>query len=556
MKKYIISCVVSCLLCFAGCDSALEKYPLDTPSSSTYPSNETELKMAMWGAYASLWSGINYNMTVTALLDCATDIGWERAWTPLQSLGNGSQDANNEFASTVWRNLYRGISRCNYILDNMERAKANTSTDVYNQVEGEARFLRAYYYLLLTEFWGDVPLVIKTLKLEEATMAKTSKAEIVEFILTEFDEAAKKLPVHIDEANSGRAGKGAALAFKARAALYNGKWSIAAEAAKAVMEMNEYELHPNFEELFLSSSQPGIKELIFFIPYKDGYQTTTAPQGITSRMGGGYSSKIPTQAMVDSYDCTDGLSIDKSPLFNPEKPFENRDPRMGYTIAVPGSVYMGFQFETHKDSVECWNYKVTPARRVANQDALNPYATFSGYIWRKYSQLSKPEELTRCETAFIMMRYADVLLMYAEAKIELNQIDASVYAAVNSVRQRPGVGMPAIEPGKSQAELRSILRKERKCELAFEGLRWFDIRRWGIAEKVMVGPLYGRPQRKYISIAPVIDENGTPDYSMVPDRNDMRIIELRVFNALRDKYWPVPRIELETNTALTQNPGY
>ncbi len=240
MKKYIFACAVSCLLSFAGCDSALEKYPLDTPSSSTYPSNETELKMAMWGAYASLWSGINYNMTVTALLDCATDIGWERAWTPLQSLGNGSQDANNEFASAVWKNLYRGISRCNYILDNMERAKDNTPVEVYNQVEGEARFLRAYYYSLLTEFWGDVPLVTKTLTLEEATMVKTSKAEIVEFILKEFDEAAQKLPAHIDDANTGRAGKGAALAFKARTALYNGKWAVAAEATKAVMDLNEF----------------------------------------------------------------------------------------------------------------------------------------------------------------------------------------------------------------------------------------------------------------------------------------------------------------------------
>ena len=332
-------------------------------------------------------------------------------------------------------------------------------------------------------------------------------------------------------------------------------YNIAAKAAKEVIDSGEYQIDDNFENLFKSATQSNSKEMMFFITYKEGYRTPGIVRGCTSRMGGGYSSKIPVQATVDSYECIDGLPIDKSSLYDPQKPFENRDPRLGYTIVLPGSEYMGFQFETHKDSVECWNYKTSPASRVANQDALNPYATFSGYIWRKYNEISKPSELDNSETAFIIMRYADVLLMYAEAKTELGEIDNSVYQAINEVRQRKSVNMPPIT-NKNQSELRSIIRKERKCEFAWEGLRWSDIRRWGIAENVMNEVLYGRPPKDYLHSAPKIDENGTPDYSTVSNKNDMRVIELRSFNKDRDYVLPIPRIEIETNTALKQNPNY
>jgi len=124
------------------------------------------------------------------------------------------------------------------------------------------------------------------------------------------------------------------------------------------------------------------------------------------------------------------------------------------------------------------------------------------------------------------------------------------------VRQRPSVNMPAITPGKTQAQLRSIVRKERKYELAVEGLRLFDIRRWGIAEEVMTGEFLGRIPRGLLSNAPVIDENGTPDYSNVANKAAMRVVETRSFNPNRDYLWPIPNIETLTNTNLEQNPNY
>lgn len=555
MKNYICILLVLVISIFSSCDSPLEKYPLDKPSSSTYPGNENELLMALWGCYGSLWASTNYGMVMPALLDIATDVAWERAEVPMQSIGNGSHDVNNTWVVDLWKNYYMGIGRCNYLLDNIERAKTETNPTVYERVKGETRFLRAYFYLMLTETWGDVPLLTRTLLLSEAEVPKTPKKEIVDFIIRELDEAAAVLPVHISNSERGRVSKGAALGIKARTALYNNMYSVAAEAAKAVMDMNEYQIDDSFEDMFKSATQDNSKEMMFFINYKEGYRTPGIVRGCTSRMGGGYSSKIPVQATVDSYDCIDGLPIDKSPLYNPQEPFENRDPRLGYTIVVPGAEYMGFQFETHKDSIECWNYRTTPASRVANQDALNPYASFSGYIWRKYNEISHPNELDNSETSFVILRYADVLLMYAEAKIELGEIDNSVYQAINQVRQRESVKMPLIMD-KTLSELRSVVRKERKSEFAWEGLRWSDIRRWNIAEKVMTGPLYGRPPKGYAATAPRLDENGTPDYSLVPNKEEMRVIELRSFNVNRDYVMPIPRIEIETNPALIQNPNY
>jgi hypothetical protein len=276
-------------------------------------------------------------------------------------------------------------------------------------------------------------------------------------------------------------------------------------------------------------------------------------QTIRGRMASGFCNRIPVQSLVDSYECIDGLSIDQSPLYNPQKPFENRDPRLGMTIALPGSIYYGYQFESHKDSLMCWNYNVNPPKRVPNLDATHTFASFSGYVWRKYADPTE-QDATKTDINTIVMRYAEVLLNYAEAKIEANSIDESVYMAINKVRQR--AGMPVITSGKSQGELRSIVRKERKYELAGEGLRYYDILRWKIAEDVIDGPCYGRIPRGYLASAPAIDENGTPDYSNVSNANQMRVIQTRVFDKSKNYLWPLPGIEVQTNSNLVQNPNY
>lgn len=557
MNKLIQKTIYTVILAMIGiaCDDGLEKFPVDKPSSSTFLKTERELEMAVVGAYANLWSGYSYDMTIETILDVTSDIGWERAEAPWQELGNGKVDPNNTISREIWTNSYTGIQRCNTVLANASRIENITDQAKMDRNLAEARFLRAYWYHHLVSLYGDVPLVTTPLALSESNLPRTPKPQVYDFILSELDAAAAVLPEkYTASADIGRATKGAALALKSRVALYAGKFDVAIAAAEAVMNSGVYDLDDDYEGLFIKSKQIGSHEIIFSISYLVGLRTHRIPQGVNSRNGRGFSSKIPTQALIDSYLCIDGLPIDESPLYDPEKPFENRDPRLHYTCVVPGSVFDGFQFETHRDSVECWNYNVNPPVRVPNQDALNPFASFSGYCWRKYADMENPDYLTRSETGIVVLRFAEVLLNYAEAKIESNELDQSVYDALNAVRTR--VGMPPVDLGKTQEELRSIVRIERKSELAFEGTRLYDIRRWRIAEEVMTGELLGRIPRGLLAAAPEIDENGTPNYDNVPNRSEMRVIELRIFNPAKNYVWPIPQIELEVNDLISQNPGY
>lgn len=559
MKRKILSYtfgLVLSLLLYSCSKDYLVKLPLDSPSSETFISNEEELNMAVTGAYSALYSMPRAApMPFPLTIDYASDIAWERNTNALQVLGMGNADANNEFTSDFWNFLYVGIGRCNTILDKVEGLRNVVSEKTLNTRVAEVRFLRAYFYFFLNELYGGVPLLTKVVPLSEAKIAKSSKEEVNNFIVTEIDAIFNHLPVTVTGINVGLVTRGAALALKSRSSLFNKNYQAAADAAKAVMELNQYQLHDDFEELFKYTGESS-NEIIWAIQYKKGLATHSISSQFFSRLMQGFSNKIPVQSLIDSYECIDGLSIDKSPLFNPNKPFESRDPRLTQTVVLPQTLSLGVVFETHPDSVTTWDFRESTPKRIANIDATNAFASFSGYLWRKYTDKIDFSDRTNSELNAILFRYAEVLLNYAEAKIELNQIDNSVYQAINEVRQRTSVQMPTITPGKSQAQMRSIIRKERKYELAGEGLRLFDIRRWNIAQEVMPGNLYGRIRTGWLSSAPIIDENGTPNYNNVSNRDQMRIIEKRNFNPDRDYVWPIPRIETEVNPNLHQNKNY
>ncbi|SDP76447.1 Starch-binding associating with outer membrane [Mucilaginibacter sp. OK268] len=559
MKKNIkLRILVICLILITSACSKgyLDKSPLSGPSDQNFFTNQDELILAVNGIYPTLKINFDVNMPIVTSLDEATDIGWNRNVDGLQSLGQGNQDSNNAYTQTIWTQFYTSIGRCNFILDNVAKVKDKTTPAIYTRSIAEARFVRAYAYQNLIELFGGVPLVTNMLSINNAQLPRSSKADVLTFVLNELDAAANDLPVSYGASDAGRATKGAALAIKARAALYNGQWDAAIAAAKAVMDLNTYSLHNNFADLFTYNGQTS-KEIILALQYlKSAAITQSTAKSYLSRNGLGYSNKLPSQSLVDAFECTDGLTIDKSPLYNPAKPFANRDPRLGFTIALPGSVFYNYQFETHKDSLQCWNYNTSPATRVPNQEAINAFATATGYCWRKYVDLTDKADPANSELNVILVRYAEVLLIYAEAKIEKGEIDQSVYDAINSIRQRSGVNMPAIQPGQSQAQLRSVVRKERLYEFATEGFRLFDIRRWKIADLVMKGPLYGRIPRGLLASAPSIDANGIANYSNVPNKADMRVVEVRNFNANRDYLWPIPNIETVTDPAIVQNPGY
>ncbi len=560
ISRFNIAILLLAFLATACSKGYLEKKPLDGPSAASFYSNKDELMMGLMGCYRQLnfpggGAGVEAGGPWPLLLETCTDLSWQRIGNDLQQIGNGTHNTDNGFSLGFWSNFYKGIARCNFLLDNIHKLNGIVDNTLLAKVTAEARFIRAVHYHYLVELFGDVPLITKTQSLEEAQVPRVAKSEVVDFIIKELTEVEVDLPLNQDIINNGRATKGAAIGYLARTALYNKRWDIAATAAKRVMDLNKYRIEDNYANLFRYSGKSN-REVIFSLQYLRPLltHTTTRTQGL--RLVGGVSTVVPYQNAVDAYDMVDGLAIDKSPMYDASQPYVNRDPRLGYSIALPGTTVMGFLFQPHRDSLQTWNYNTTPATRVSNTDAINAFATFSGYLWRKYLDEADKDFIRDSQLDVILMRFSEILLIYAEAMIENNTIDNSVYDAINAVRGRASVNMPLITTGKTQQQLREIVRKERRIEFGNEGLRLFDIRRWQIAEKVMSGPYYGKPPKGLAANAPAIDVDGHADYSLVTNLSEMRIIENKLFNKNRDYLWPIPNIDVLSNAKMVQNQGY
>lgn len=574
MKKINLIILAFSMVLILSCNKDyLNRFPESDPNSATYYTTADQLTLAINAAYNNLsyqQDGFPYQMQ----LEGTSDLVWQRPTTDAQTIGLGQHTSNTTMIRTIWTQSYIGIGRCNALLENMIKAKSVTTAAQYSRIEGEAKFLRAYYYGTLISLYGDVPLVVKSIPAEESYLARTPKAEVLNAIFSDLDSAAAKLPLSYTGTDIGRATKTSALAFKSRIALYNAKWDVAAAASKAVIDLGYHALYPNYRNLFMYVGENS-RESILAFDYKLTIRTNAAPQNNQARNSSGFSGLIPTRALADSYECTDGLTIDKSTLYSTADPFKNRDPRMRQTLLGDGDTWFGaggitFNMTFHPDSTTCSRY--TPSfAKIPNLEVTNAFSTYSGFIMKKYLDPQDMAVPNQSELAFMLIRYAEVLLNYAEAKIELNQIDASVLNAINLVRAR-GYGVaatqttlyPAIKTT-NQTELRAIVRRERKIELAGEGLRVFDIRRWNIAEKVMNGILFGKAMNKaiYYSLPkPTLDENSSPGYtsftSLLSVVGNFKIMDNpRVFKS-HNLLWPIPQAELDVNKnpGFKQNPGY
>ncbi|MBU1820520.1 MAG: RagB/SusD family nutrient uptake outer membrane protein, partial [Bacteroidetes bacterium] len=288
-----------------------------------------------------------------------------------------------------------------------------------------------------------------------------------------------------------------------------------------------------------------------------------------SRNSGGFGSQIPTWSIMDIYECTDGQTIDKSPLYDPHKPFRNRDPRMTMSIVELSTPWLGYIYQSHPDSLRVWSPKL--GTMVTNNDtrAIAQFASYTGFIWKKRVDQSW-SDIRLSESPILVLRYADILLMYAEAKIELNEIDQSVLDALNSIRARAyGKKMEEASYPKitttDQTALRNALRRERRVELVLEGLRYMDLIRWKLADKALNIDVPGlndptkqdRKQWPFTNtLKPIIDENGLVFHNHIIQAGYARKIAGYEFDKSRQYLWPIPASERLLNSNLTQNPGY
>src|SRR5690606_37856410 len=304
--------------------------------------------------------------------------------------------------SNVYSSCFQGISACNFFRDNIDETPLNE--EKLNLFKAEVQFLRALFYFTLTDVYGGVPLYTEPVTIEESKVKQASKEMVTEQILSDLDFAIANLPN--ERYSDGHAVKGSALALKAKVLLHNGKWMEAANVANEIIQSKIFELHDDFRTLFLASGQKDNPEIIFSTRY-------LIPD-ITSDLDVRWSWHgvvNPRQELVDAYECIDGLSISASPLYDPTNWKKNRDPRLAMTIK-------GFEETAINSSGEevTFNYNGVSGTgynpvKYCNWDALPiDYSTLSEQDW-------------------ILLRYADILLIYAEAMNEAQGPETSVYTA-------------------------------------------------------------------------------------------------------------------------------
>ncbi len=558
----------------------LDLNPLASGSTENWYSTETEVEMAVNDLYhIRYWQEDGQNET-----DWSDDTYYRNFSGPFE---NASLNGQTQFVFRRWNMCYKAIAHANAIIEKSHRAIENgaSATNV-NRLIAEAKFHRAANYAKLIIKFGDVPLVLTDMDIEHAfDVDRTPKAEVLKQIYTDFDDAAALLPESY--ADVSRATKGAALALKARVALIMEDWATAAKAAKDVIDLNVYDLHPDFGEVFRSGTKQS-KEFIFKITRGIGYSSGWAygdhvddwgwganvTYNEVIRNASGWGARTPSWELLAAFTCTDGKLIDESNLFDPHNPFDNRDPRLSETIIPFGSTFLGIEYNPSPAAEKVMNYN-TGKLIINNDSRVNAqYASFNGLYWKKGVDITYTQNGWKVDKDLIWCRYAEVLLTYAEAKIELNEIDNTVLDALNSVRARAyGVSKddtsmyPAFT-NEGQATLRNKLRVERRMEMAKEGMRYTDIIRWRQAEKVMKRKNYGMlyPASDCLeqivntgdwfwAFTPDVDDEGLADFSRLEAAGKIMPLSERSWND-RQYLWPLPTTDIMLNDKMVNNPGY
>ncbi len=437
----------------------------------------------------------------------------------------------NGYLTDFYRFNYANIRDCSRILANYERVYVADAA-LKRRFAAEARALRAYSHLKLFELFGNIPIVDRPIEFadpEAKNLPPNTEDEIVNFIASELETAAADLPATYSEAELFRMSKGVCYALQVQLFLGVKKYDKVIESFKKLRALNVFELYPGkYEDVFNYTGLTS-KERILIKPRGN--------KGIMGRFGpasvqGGQATISVTAALVDTYETKDGRTLQelseaerlqyiKEPDFN-----NSRDPRLSATVLLPGAtliagiVYEPFSTATGNTTTIGYNS-----------------ANVSGYLVKKYmTEQDRTAQYGNGNLNYIVIRYAEMMLSYVEALVESGQWnDPEVTDYLNQIRNR--AGMPDYDETKynSQEKMRELYRRERTVELALEGTRIYDIRRWRIGKEVLDGPVYG---------------------AYNPATNERVKVEDRIFIENRDYLWPFPQNEINNNSGINQNPNW
>jgi hypothetical protein len=543
---FLIAIIVS----FAACsEKNLEIVPRDRLSDATVWNDAKTANLFLNDIYNNLNAG-PFVTTFTNQpseisndpLDNFTDntcYGPVAGITSAKLFDPGSYGPSESLFHPMWGNMYDRIRKCNLFLEKVADAPFDEADK--KVMIAQARFLRAYFYKMLIDLYGGVPLITKVLNNnvdgDDIFYPRNSYEECIAFLQTECEAAYADLPLKWTGKDVGRATKGAALALKGEAELYAGKWEQAAATNKKIIdEMGNgivYDLFPDYAGLFYANNENN-EEVIFDIQFAPNIKTKRINQywGVVELpKGGGWGAACPTHDLVEEYEFIDGkTAAEGSAYYDPAKPYENREKRFYASIIYDGSIWRGAPVYTRLG---------IPNNNNEIRQGGNGGRT--GYFIKKLQDSTIGSTAAQAEldgTNVIVWRYAEVLLNYAEAQNEAFGPDQSVYDAVNSVRAR--AGQPALPTGLSKEEMRQKIRHERRIEFAFEGKRFYDIMRWRIAEEIFSKPIHGME---------IKEENGQLVYNKIVIRNVH-------FDPSKHYLQPIPQVAIDRNSKLVQNPNY
>jgi len=507
-------------------------------------------------AYTLLPDGLNRFSREAMLASATDDAEFAIESADIQQFNNGSWNALNN-PDDVWNRYFSGISKCCTLLENTNHVNLDISRlDPDKQVEyanslkdirmwrAEARFLRAYFHFELLKRYGPIPIVTSTLSINgnyENTPRPTMK-EVVDFIAKECDIAADTLELtpwrNVNDA-FGRATKGAALALKSRLWLYAASplyvdfgdtneankptdialWKSAADAAKAVIDLNQYELASSYADLFKNDFQN--KEYIFVRRYaaNSDFEKSNFPVSF-----GGKGGTNPSQNLVDDYEMLDGTPFDWNDPAKAAQPFENRDARLGATILMNMAPFKGKKVATYPEGADA---------------SPNPNATKTGYYLRKFLNEDVNIQTGGSSSGHVvpLFRLAEIYLNYAEALNECDPTNPDIALYLNKVRNR--ASLPNVS-ALSQEQMRTVIQHERRVELAFEEHRSWDVRRWKIASSTLGIPLMGVQ----------IERKPLGGYTYMPVKVEQRVFQPKMY------WYPIPQSEVLKLKQWKQNNGW
>ena len=559
--KRIIYLMVSVLAVMSCNDDFLEHAPKDQMTDANFWQTEDHIR-SVANTFTEALQG-KYWLNITEIM--ADSAPWA-VTTAFRTIGAGNFTTETSQINSLWVTAYTGIGRVNYFLNNYKRA-VNVSEEIRERYAAEAYFYRAYNYWVLTTYFGDVPYITSELNVDSPDVyrGRDKREEIIKAVTKDLEDHYKNLPEYISAGSTefGRISQCAALALLSRIYLYNEMYTEAVSAAERAMSNSYHTLYStgnpdvDYTNLFnwtgRASRNAANKEvLLAFICNYDLGEAARTSHNLSREcwVPGDYARFVPTNSMIEAYLTADGKIWDPSTAATYEDVFKGRDPRMVQSILAPGTPWEGGKSaDLNSTDDKIYTYPLLTNDKSAAM-------TYSGYYMRKYVEPSTVKYVGHDDNDIIMIRYAEVLLNYVEAKERLGTLSQEdLDITINKIRDRVGMVHLKLNDLPQGSDIRQEIQRERRVELFFEGHRYFDIIRWKQGE-LLAEDLLG-VNRRWLDQSRLNVNLGGLTWKTKNGQQYLLIEEGRQFNPEKHYLLPVPFKQMQLNPNLApQNPGW